>query len=66
MSDNLSSSKLSFKIYNKSCLQTFVLQEITTKDVNNVTDCIKSHSDPGKDDTSPKFVKLAYLTSLSC
>ena len=70
MSNNLPFSKFSFKIYNKSCLQSFVLQEITTKDVSNVIDSIKFHSAPGKDEISPKFAKLAecilspYLTNL--
>ena len=70
MSNNLPRSKVSFKIYSKSCLQTFVLQEINTEDVNNVIDSIKSHSAPGKNDISPKFVKLAkcilspYLANL--
>ena len=59
MSNNLPFSKFSFKIYNKSCLQSFVLQEIITEDVSNVIDSIKSHSTPGKDEISPKFVKLA-------
>ena len=51
-------------------LQSFVLQEITTEDVSNVIDSIKSHSAPGKDNTTPKFVKLAkcilspYLANL--
>ena len=46
------------------------VQEITTKDVSNVADSIKSHSAPGKDDMLPKFVKLAkyilfpYLANL--
>ena len=40
-------------------MQSFVLQEITTEDVSNAIDSIKSHSAPGKDETSPKFVKLA-------
>ena len=70
MSNNLPSSKFSFKIYNKSCLQSFVLQEITTEDVSKAIDSIKSHSVPGKDEISPKFVKLAkcilspYLANL--
>ena len=70
MSNNLPFSKFSFKIYNKSCLQSFVLQEITTEDVSNAIDSIKSHSAPGKDEISPKFVKLAkcilspYLANL--
>ena len=59
MSNNLPFSKFSFKVYNKSCLQSFVLQEITMEDVSNAIDSIKSHSAPGKDEISPKFVKLA-------
>ena len=58
MSNNLPCSKFSFKIYNKPCLQSFVRQKITTEDVSNVIDSIKSHSAPGKDDILPKFVKL--------
>ena len=70
MSNNLPFYKFSFRIYNKSCLQSFVLQEITTEDVSNAIDSIKSHSAPGKDEISPKFVKLAkcilspYLANL--
>ena len=67
MSNNLPFSKFSFKIYKKSCLRSFVLQEITTEDVSNAIDSIKSHSAPGKDEISPKFVKLAkciYLANL--
>ena len=70
MSNNLPFSKFSFKIYNISCLQSFMLQEITTEDVSNAIDSIKSHSAPGKDEISPKFVKLAkcilspYLANL--
>ena len=66
MSNNLPCSKLSFKIYKKPCLQSFVLHEITTEDVSNVIDNIKSHSATGKDDISPKFVKLAECISLPC
>ena len=58
MSNNLLFSKFSFKIYNKSCLQSFVLQEIITEDVSNVINNIKSQSAPGKDEILPKFVKL--------
>ena len=59
MSNNVPYSKFSSKIYDTLCLQSFVLQKITTEDVSNVIDSIKSHSTPGKDDISPKFVKLA-------
>ena len=47
-----------------------MLQEITTEDVNNAIDSIKFHFAPGKDEISPKFVKLAkcilspYLANL--
>ena len=65
MSNNLPCSKFFFIIYGKSFLHSFVLQEITTKDVRNVIDSIKSHSAPGKNDISPKFVRLAkYILSL--
>ena len=70
MSNKLPFSKFSFKIYNKSYLQSFVFKEITTKDVSNASDSIKFHSVPGKDEISPKFVKLAkcilspYLANL--
>ena len=50
MSNNLPFSKFSFKIYHKSCLQSFVLREITTEDDSNVINSIKSHSVPGKDE----------------
>ena len=59
MFNNLPCSTFSFKIYNKSCfLQSFVLQEITKEDVSNVIGSIKFYSSQGKDDISPKFVKL--------
>ena len=38
MSNNLPFSKFLFKIYNKSCLQSFVLHEIITEEVSNVID----------------------------
>ena len=69
ISNNLPCPKF-FKIYDKSCLQSFVLQKVTTEDVSNVIDTTKSHSAPGKDDILPKFVKLAkciisfYLANL--
>ena len=60
ISNNLSCSKFSsFKTHNKLYLQSFVFQEISTEDVSNVIDSIKSYSGPGKDDVLPKFVKLA-------
>ena len=59
ISNYLPCSKFFSKIYNKSYLQSFVLQEITTEDVSNVVDSIKSHSASGIDDILPKFVKLA-------
>ena len=68
MSNNLPFSKFSFKIYNKSCLQSFVLHEITTEDVSNAIDSIKSHSAPGKDDYIAKICEISqvYFISLSC
>ena len=39
ISNDLPFSEFSFKIYNKSCLQPFVLQEIITEDVSNVWSC---------------------------
>ena len=59
MSNNLPRFKFpSFKIHNKSCLQSFVLLEIATEDVSNVIDSIKSHPAPGKDNILEIFVKL--------
>ena len=66
MFNNLPCTKFSFKIYDKSCLQPFILQEITTEDVSNVIHSIKSHSAPGKDDILPKVVKLAKCISSPC
>ena len=65
-SNNLPCSKFSFKIHNKSCLQSLVLHEITTEDVSDVFDSIKSHSAPRKDDILPKFVKLAERILFPC
>ena len=60
MSDNLPCCKFSsFKVRSKSCLQSFLLQEITMEDVSNIIDCIKSHSAPGKGNISLKFLNLA-------
>ena len=70
MSNNLLCSKFFFKIYNKSHLQSFELQEIVTENVSNVIDTIKSHFVPSKDNILPKFAKLArcvlspYLANL--
>ena len=54
MSNFLPCSKFSFEIHSKSCLNSFVLQEITTEDVSDVIGSIKSHSVPEEDDILPK------------
>ena len=62
MSKNLpSSNSFFFKTYSKSCMQSLVMDKITAQDVNNSIDSIKSHSAPGVNGISPKFIKLAKL-----
>ena len=56
------SNSSSFKIYRKSCMNSFLLEEI-----NFCIDNLKSNSSPGIDDLPPKFIKLAKcLISTSC
>ena len=60
MSKNLLTSNSSFfKIHSKSCMQSFVMDEISTQDVSNSIDNIKPHFAPGVNGISPKFIKLA-------
>ena len=55
----LCSDAFSFKVYNKSCMHSFVLHEITLEEVSNNISNIKPYSAPGMDGIPPKFVKLA-------
>ena len=53
------SNSSSFKIRSKSCMKSFLLEEITLEETNFCIDNLKSHSSPGIDDLPPKFIKLA-------
>ena len=60
MSKKLSFSiSSSFKIHNKSCMQSFLFQEITVEEINLCIVNLKSNSSPGIDELPPKFIKLA-------
>ena len=60
MSKNISNEKnFIFKIRDKSCFQSFALQEIDEKEVNLCINNIKVNSAPGSDGILFKFVKLA-------
>ena len=48
-----------FKIHSKSCMKSFLLEEITLEEINFCIDFLKSNSSPGIDDLPPKFIKLA-------
>ena len=47
-----------FKIYNKSCMQSFLFQEINVEEINFCIDNLNSNS-PGNDELQPKVIKLA-------
>ena len=53
------SNSSSFKIHSKSCMKSFLLEEITLEKINFYIDNLKSNSSPGIDDLPPKFIKLA-------
>ena len=53
------SNSSSFKIYSKSCMKSFLLEEITLEEINFYIDNLKSNSSLGIDDLPPKFIKLA-------
>ena len=60
MSKNIPKEKNSaFKIHDKSCLQSYVFQEIDKEEVNFFVNNIKINSAPGSDGIPPRFVKLA-------
>lgn len=67
---NRQKSDSELTIYSKSCTQSFVMHEIIEEEVIDCINNIKSHSAPGLDGISPKFVKMAktivapYLTKL--
>ena len=49
----------SFEIHSKSCMKSFLLEEITLEEINFCIDNLKSNSSPGIDDLPPIFIKLA-------
>ena len=48
-------------IHYKSCIQSFVFHEITKKEVTRHINAMKTHTAPGLDGISSKFIKLAKL-----
>ena len=50
-----SSNPTSFKIHSKSCMQSFVMDEISAQDISNSIDNVKPHSAPGVDGISPEI-----------
>ena len=46
----------SSKIHSKSCMQSFMLHEITLEEVSNCISNTKPYSAPGMDGIPPKFV----------
>jgi len=61
MSKNIPKINDSFKIHDKSCLQSFVLQEIDEEEISSYIKNIKTSSAPGPDEIPPKFVKFANI-----
>ena len=60
MSKNLPcTNSSSFKIHHKTCMKSFILQDIFKEEVSDAIACIKSSSAPGIDEITPKFVKIA-------
>ena len=53
------SNSSSFKIHSKSCMKSFLFEEITLEEINFCIDNLKSNSSPGIDDLPPKFIKMA-------
>ena len=52
---------LKLVIHSKSCIQSFVFHEITKEEVTRHINAIKTHTAPGLDGISSKFIKLAKL-----
>lgn len=61
MAKNIPQSSNSFKFHDKSCMKSFVFQEIDEEEVSSHINNIKASSTPGSDEISPKFVKLAKV-----
>ena len=59
MARNVPQSSNCFKVFSQSSKGSFVLQEISEKDVNSGVDKIKIASSKGIDEILPKFVKLS-------
>ena len=60
MSKNLPHTNTSsFKIHHKTCMKSFILQDIFKEEVSDAIASIKSSSAPGIDEITPKFVKIA-------
>ena len=60
MSKNLQHTNTSsFKIHHKTCMKSFILQDIFKEEVSDAIASIKSSSAPGIDEITPKFVKIA-------
>ena len=58
--DAKSLNNLALTIHSKRCCQSFVLDEITEKEVTCINN-IKSQCSPGLDGISPKFIKLSKV-----
>ena len=62
MSKNVTKlNKSSLIIHAKRCSQSFAMHEITEEEVSISINNIKTHSAPGLDNISPKFIKLAKV-----
>ena len=60
MSKNLPHTNTkSFKIHHKTCMKSFILQDIFKEEVSDAIASIKSSSAPGTDEITPKFVIIA-------
>ena len=53
-----------FKIYGKSCLQSFFLDTVDEEEVSSCISSIKTNSAPEPDEILPKFVKAANVIIL--
>ena len=59
----LNTDKLDSKlvIHSRSCVQSFVFHEITEEEVTRYISTMKTHTSPGLDGISSKFVKMAKV-----
>ena len=59
----LNTDKLDSKlvIHSKSCVQSFVFHEITEEEFTRYISLMKTHTSPGLDGISSKFVKMAKI-----